>query len=62
MDRIGLDVVEQVLANSKWSQVPEADVDALRSILTQLVDEGKLGVKSGSGFYQYEDKPNDGIV
>lgn len=62
MDRIGLDVVEQVLANSKWSQVPEADVDAMRAILTKLVDEGQLGVKSGSGFYEYEDKPNDGIV
>lgn len=62
MDRIGLDVVEQVLANGKWSQVPEADSDTLRAMLTELTDQGRLGVKSGSGFYEYDDRSIEGII
>ena len=62
MDRIGLDVIEQVLSNSKWSDIPGATIEDMQKILTALTDSGNLGVKSGQGFYSYDDNPNKGIA
>lgn len=51
-DYIGLDVCKSILdimykgfGNSKYAPCP---------LLIQMVEEGKLGVKSGEGFYKYE--------
>ncbi len=55
MDRIGLDVIEQVLANSRWAEpLPVGDADLLK-LLQQHTQQGHLGTKSGQGFYQYPD-------
>jgi 3-hydroxybutyryl-CoA dehydrogenase len=52
MDRVGLDVVldiEEVYARER-----EGIPDGPRRLLRQMIAEGKLGVKSGEGFYRYE--------
>lgn len=55
MDRIGIDVVEQVLANARWSDVSSVSEADLMQVLKPLVDAGRLGVKSKAGFYDYGD-------
>jgi len=54
MDQIGLDVIEQVLSNSRWVAPPEVDTQQLLAVLRPLIQEGRLGTKSGSGFYNYQ--------
>ena len=51
MDFIGLDTV---LAAARHMGVREEDREAL-SVISRLVEEGRLGVKSGQGFYSYDD-------
>ncbi len=54
MDTIGLDTALKV--TDYWAEVlddPQAKMNA--SLLRQYVDAGKLGVKSGRGFYDYPD-------
>ena len=53
MDRVGLDVVLNIEEHyaSMRAGLPEGP----RKLLHQFVDEGKLGVKSGHGFYDYPD-------
>lgn len=53
MDRIGLDVIEQVLSNARWSDRAEVPVDQLLAILRKHTAAGALGVKSQKGFYDY---------
>ena len=53
MDRIGLDVTEQVLSNARWAAPSEADIDQLLTLLGEYTRRGDLGVKSGQGFYPY---------
>ncbi len=55
MDQIGLDVIEHVLHNSKWAPLETADTDQLLAIIRPLVEQGKLGTKTGAGFYNYDD-------
>ena len=53
MDRIGLDVIRDIeLRYAAESGDPE---DLPRSILTDRVERGDLGVKTGRGFYRYPD-------
>ena len=53
MDRIGLDVIRDIeLRYAAESGDPE---DRPRPILTDRVERGELGVKTGRGFYQYPD-------
>ena len=54
MDQIGLDVVEQSLANARWSQMESVAIDRLLEILADRTQRGCLGVKTGEGFYKYE--------
>jgi 3-hydroxybutyryl-CoA dehydrogenase len=51
MDRVGLDVVLSI--EEHYASVRPGLPEGPRELLHKLVDEGKLGVKSGSGFYQY---------
>ena len=53
MDRIGLDVIRDIELNYA---AESGDPDDLpRPILTDRVERGELGVKTGRGFYQYPD-------
>ncbi len=54
MDNIGLDVIEQVLANARWDDREPVPIDQLLAILREPISRGDLGVKSGRGFYRYE--------
>ncbi len=54
MDHIGLDVIEQVLANARWAQAESVPIDQLLTILRGPIGQGHLGVKTGRGFYEHE--------
>jgi 3-hydroxybutyryl-CoA dehydrogenase len=51
MDRVGLDVVLDIEEHyaSECDGIPEGP----RNLLRRMIAEGKLGVKSGEGFYRY---------
>lgn len=57
MDQIGLDVIQQVLQNGRFSQPISAE--ALIEFLEPWVASGKLGQKSGEGFFLYSDRMLD---
>jgi 3-hydroxybutyryl-CoA dehydrogenase len=52
MDRVGLDVVLNI--EEHYASVRAGLPDGPRKLLRELIDDGKLGVKSGRGFYEYE--------
>lgn len=54
MDQIGLDVIEQVLHNSKWAPTEPVKTEQLLAMIRPMVADGKLGTKTGSGFYNYD--------
>ncbi len=54
MDNIGLDVIEQVLANARWSDAAAVPIDELLAVLRKPISQGHLGLKSGRGFYEHE--------
>lgn len=60
MDRIGLDVIQNV--ELIYYQESGDESDAPPKLLTDRVDKGELGIKTGKGFYNYPDpsfqKPN----
>jgi 3-hydroxybutyryl-CoA dehydrogenase len=52
MDQIGVDTIHQVISNARWADasLPLQDlIDGLEPLLA----EGRMGVKSGKGFYDY---------
>ncbi len=51
MDRVGLDVVLHI--EEHYASVRPGIPEAPRRLLRAYVDEGRLGVKSGGGFYDY---------
>ncbi|MGN6547794.1 MAG: 3-hydroxyacyl-CoA dehydrogenase NAD-binding domain-containing protein [Aureliella sp.] len=53
MDHIGLDVIEQVLANARWDDAQPVAIDRLLDILREPIEKGHLGVKTGRGFYEH---------
>ncbi len=55
MDRIGLDVIEQVLSNARWSDEDTISLDRLIEVLQGPLSQGNLGVKTGKGFYDYRE-------
>lgn len=55
MDQIGLDVVEQVLANSRWAESIDAQPEQLLELLREKTKQGQLGRKTLQGFYAYDD-------
>lgn len=57
MDQIGLDVIQQVLQNGRFTQPMAAEV--LIEFLEPLVSSGKLGQKTGEGFFAYSDRMLD---
>jgi 3-hydroxybutyryl-CoA dehydrogenase len=51
MDRVGLDVVLNI--DEHYASVRSGLPDGPRKLLRQYIDQGRLGVKSGRGFYEY---------
>jgi 3-hydroxybutyryl-CoA dehydrogenase len=49
MDRVGLDVVLAI--EEHYAEVRKDLPEGPRKLLQRYVDEGRLGVKSGRGFY-----------
>ncbi|MCO5177755.1 MAG: 3-hydroxyacyl-CoA dehydrogenase NAD-binding domain-containing protein [Thermomicrobiales bacterium] len=52
MDRVGLDVVLEI--EEHYAREREGIPEEPRQLLRRYITEGKLGVKSGEGFYRYE--------
>ena len=51
-DYVGLDTTKFIIDG--WSKrFPDEDLFQPSDLLTKLVNEGKLGRKSGEGFYKY---------
>jgi len=59
MDVVGLDVVLDI--EQHYADVRQGIPEEPRALLRKMVAQGKLGVKSGSGFYDYAEssKPVD---
>ena len=53
MDRVGLDVVLAI--EEHYAAVREGVPEGPRRLLHEYVDRGRLGTKSGRGFYEYAD-------
>jgi 3-hydroxybutyryl-CoA dehydrogenase len=51
MDRVGLDVVLNI--EEHFASVRPGLSEEPRKLLHEMIDEGRLGVKSGRGFYDY---------
>jgi 3-hydroxybutyryl-CoA dehydrogenase len=51
MDRVGLDVVLNI--EEHYASVRPGLPEGPRKLLHEMIDEGRLGVKSGRGFYEY---------
>lgn len=51
MDRVGLDVVLNI--EEHYASVRPGLAEGPRKLLRELIEDGKLGVKSGRGFYEY---------
>ncbi len=60
MDQIGLDVIEQVLANARWSEDLGVTSEQLIALLRDQTSRGRFGKKSGAGFYEYD--PDDDLL
>ncbi|MBU6238374.1 MAG: hypothetical protein KGQ51_11130 [Planctomycetes bacterium] len=55
MDQIGLDIMQQTMSNARFVDGDEVWGPLLEHV-EKLVNQGKLGVKTGSGFFEYPDK------
>jgi hypothetical protein len=51
MDRVGLDVVLDI--EEHYAAVRDGIPEGLRKLLREYTNQGRLGVKTGSGFYDY---------
>jgi 3-hydroxybutyryl-CoA dehydrogenase len=58
-DFTGLDLTQKILRNRQYT--PPPDIDRSPSV-DRLVAQGKLGVKSGSGFYEYGGRSPEEIM
>src|ERR687889_658529 len=53
MDRVGLDVVLAI--EEHYATVRDGIPEGPRNLLHEYINQGRLGVKSGRGFYEYTD-------
>ncbi len=53
LDAVGLDLVNMVLQTMNAAGVPGFNYQAISAFLKPYLDQGKLGVKTGKGFYEY---------
>lgn len=54
MDQVGLDIVLQI--EEHYAQVFPHLPEAPRTLLRRMISENRLGVKSGRGFYDYDEE------
>ena len=59
MDYTGLDLVQKVISNATY-QVPPQRTQS--KTVDQLVAQGKLGVKTGGGYYEYGGRSTEEIM
>jgi len=59
MDFAGLDLIQKIRSNQSYKAPPR---DTRSRTVDQLVSEGKLGVKTGSGYYQYGGRSTEEIM
>jgi 3-hydroxybutyryl-CoA dehydrogenase len=55
MDRVGLDVVLDIERHYAWESGDPNDKPP--QFLAEMVEQGRLGMKTGEGFYKYPDPP-----
>ncbi len=53
LDRVGLDVVLDI--EEHYAAVRDGIPEGPRTLLHEYIDQARLGVKSGRGFYEYTD-------
>ena len=53
MDQVGLDVVLAI--EDHYAAVRPALPEGPRRLLREYIEQGHMGVKSGQGFYRYDD-------
>ena len=51
MDRVGLDVVLDI--EEHYAAIRSGIPEGPRRLLREYIEQGRLGVKSGSGFYEH---------
>jgi len=59
LDFAGLDLIQKIRSNQAYKTPPR---DTRSRTVDQLVSEGKLGVKTGSGYYQYGGRSTEEIM
>ena len=59
MDFTGLDLSQKIIRNATYKVPPQKT--SSKSV-DKLVEEGKLGVKTGSGFYEYGGRSTEEIM
>jgi 3-hydroxybutyryl-CoA dehydrogenase len=59
MDFTGLDLTQKILSNQTYKVPPQ---NTKSRTVDQLVSKGKLGVKSGSGYYEYGGRSTEEIM
>jgi len=59
MDYAGLDLVQKIVSNAKY--VPPAPRIRSKTV-DQLVSQGKLGIKTGSGYYEYGNRSTEELM
>ena len=59
MDFAGLDLIQKIRSNQTYKAPPQS---TRSRTVDQLVSQGKLGVKTGSGYYQYGGRSTEEIM
>jgi 3-hydroxybutyryl-CoA dehydrogenase len=59
VDFSGVDLVQRILKNRSYAPPP---VKGRSEVVDSMVSQGRLGVKSGKGFYDYGDSPIEEIL
>ena len=59
VDFAGLDLAQRVLKNKSYTPPP---VRGRSEVVDSMVSQGRLGVKTGKGFYDYGDSPIEEIL
>jgi len=59
MDFTGLDLTQKIVSNQTYKVPPQ---NTKSKTVDQLVSQGKLGVKTGSGYYEYGGRSTEEIM
>jgi 3-hydroxybutyryl-CoA dehydrogenase len=59
MDFTGLDLTQKIISNATYKVPPQRTKS---KSVDRLIEQGKLGVKTGSGFYEYGGRSTEEIM